>query len=145
MLPATTTIGVESAAAEATHHQFRALTGMSPLQCHKQLRLQAARQRMLTGGLDATTAAYEVGYESVSQFSREYSRFFGNPPMRDVKALRGGKASPNRRGLTRKAPALRPEGSERKNSSLLPMASDAFATATTTATSGLVCKFPVLF
>jgi AraC-like DNA-binding protein len=70
------------------HHQFRALTAMSPLQYQKQLRLQSARQRMLMDGLDATSAAYEVGYESVSQFSREYSRFFGQPPMRDVKALR---------------------------------------------------------
>lgn len=70
------------------HHQFRALTAMSPLQYQKQLRLQAARQRMLMDGLDATTAAYEVGYESVSQFSREYSRLFGQPPIRDIKALR---------------------------------------------------------
>lgn len=70
------------------HHQFRALTSMSPLQYQKQLRLQTARQRMLIDGMDATSAAYEVGYESVSQFSREYSRFFGQPPMRDVKALR---------------------------------------------------------
>jgi len=70
------------------HHQFRALTAMSPLQYQKQLRLQSARQRMLMEGMDATSAAYEVGYESVSQFSREYSRFFGQPPMRDVKALR---------------------------------------------------------
>ena len=70
------------------HHQFRALTGMSPLQYQKQLRLQTARQRMLMDGLDATTAAYEVGYESISQFSREYNRFFGLPPIRDVKALK---------------------------------------------------------
>lgn len=70
------------------HHQFRALTAMSPLQYQKQLRLQAARQRMLMDGIDATSAAYEVGYESVSQFNREYSRFFGQPPMRDVKARR---------------------------------------------------------
>jgi AraC-like DNA-binding protein len=70
------------------HHQFRALTAMSPLQYQKQLRLQTARQRMLMDGLDATSAAYDVGYESVSQFSREYSRFFGQPPIRDVKALR---------------------------------------------------------
>jgi AraC-like DNA-binding protein len=70
------------------HHQFRALTAMSPLQYQKQLRLQTARQRMLMDGLDATTAAYEVGYESVSQFSREYGRFFGQPPIRDIKALR---------------------------------------------------------
>jgi AraC-like DNA-binding protein len=70
------------------HHQFRALTAMSPLQYQKQLRLQTARQRMLMEGMDATSTAYEVGYESVSQFNREYSRFFGQPPMRDIKALR---------------------------------------------------------
>jgi AraC-like DNA-binding protein len=73
------------------HHQFRALTAISPLQYQKQLRLQAARQRMLMDGVDATNAAYEVGYESASQFSREYSRFFGQPPMRDIKTLRDGK------------------------------------------------------
>src|SRR5258705_1633332 len=70
------------------HHQFRALIAVSPLQYQKQLRLQAARQRMLMDGIDATSAAYEVGYESVSQFNREYSRMFGQPPKRDVKALR---------------------------------------------------------
>lgn len=68
------------------HHRFRSLTSMSPLQYQKQLRLHAARERMLSGGLDAASAAFEVGYESASQFSREYSRFFGQPPMRDVKA-----------------------------------------------------------
>ncbi len=72
------------------HHQFRALTGMSPLQFQKQLRLKTARERMLNDGLDATSAAFEVGYESVSQFNREYSRFFGQPPMRDVRLLREG-------------------------------------------------------
>jgi AraC-like DNA-binding protein len=75
------------------HHQFRALTAMSPLQYQKQLRLQTARQRMLMDGLDATSSAYDVGYESVSQFSREYSRFFGQPPMRDVKGLRNASAA----------------------------------------------------
>ncbi|PYT30789.1 MAG: AraC family transcriptional regulator [Acidobacteria bacterium] len=75
------------------HHQFRALTAMSPLQYQKQLRLQAARQRMLMDGIDASSAAYEVGYESVSQFNREYSRFFGQPPMRDIKALRDVKVA----------------------------------------------------
>jgi AraC-like DNA-binding protein len=55
------------------HHQFRALTAMTPLQFQKQLRLRVARERMLSDGLDATSAAYEVGYESVSQFNREYS------------------------------------------------------------------------
>ena len=70
------------------HHHFRALTAMSPLQYQKQLRLVAARERMLVEGLDAASAAFEVGYESPSQFNREYSRFFGEPPMRDIKARR---------------------------------------------------------
>jgi AraC-like DNA-binding protein len=70
------------------HHHFRALTAMSPLQYQKQLRLVAARERMLIEGLDATSAAFEVGYESASQFNREYKRFFGQPPMRDVKSRR---------------------------------------------------------
>ena len=74
------------------HHHFRVLTRMSPLQYQKRLRLQAARGRMLVDSLDASTVAFEVGYESVSQFNREYSRFFGQPPMRDIKALREGKA-----------------------------------------------------
>jgi AraC-like DNA-binding protein len=67
------------------HHQFRSLTAMSPLQYQKQLRLHVARERMLNDGMDAASAAFEVGYESASQFNREYSRFFGQPPMRDVK------------------------------------------------------------
>ncbi len=70
------------------HHHFQALTAMSPLQYQKQLRLHAARERMLIDGLDATSAAFEVGYESASQFNREYSRFFGQPPMRDIRTLR---------------------------------------------------------
>jgi AraC-like DNA-binding protein len=69
------------------HRHFRDLTSMTPLQYQKQLRLQAARERMLLEGLDATTAAYQVGYESVSQFNREYSRMFGQPPKRDVRSL----------------------------------------------------------
>jgi AraC-like DNA-binding protein len=63
------------------HDHFRALTAMSPLQYQKQLRLQAARERMLVDWLDAASAAFEVGYESASQFNREYSRLFGQPPM----------------------------------------------------------------
>ena len=70
------------------HHHFRALTAMSPLQYQKQLRLQAARERMLMDGLDAASAAFEVGYESATQFNREYSRLFGQPPMRDIRTLR---------------------------------------------------------
>jgi AraC-like DNA-binding protein len=69
------------------HHHFRALTSMSPVQYQKQLRLQAARGRLLVGDVDAATAAYVVGYESVSQFNREYARYFGQPPVRDVKGL----------------------------------------------------------
>ena len=74
------------------HHHFRALTAMSPLQYQKQLRLQAARGRMLVDGLDAASAAFEVGYESASQFNREYSRLFGQPPMRDIRMLRSPSA-----------------------------------------------------
>ena len=70
------------------HHHFRSLTAMSPLQFQKQLRLHAARQKMLTEEFDAASAAFEVGYESPSQFNREYKRFFGQPPMRDIQALR---------------------------------------------------------
>ena len=70
------------------HHHFRGLTAMSPLQFQKQLRLHTARQKMLTEELDAASAAFAVGYESPSQFNREYKRFFGRPPMRDVQALR---------------------------------------------------------
>jgi len=76
------------------HHHFRALTAMSPLQYQKQLRLQAARGRMLVDGLDAASAAFEVGYESASQFNREYSRLFGQPPMRDIRTLRSPGALP---------------------------------------------------
>jgi transcriptional regulator GlxA family with amidase domain len=70
------------------HHHFRSLTAMSPLQYQKQLRLHVARERMIADGLDAASAAFEVGYESASQFNREYSRFFGLPPMRDVRSRR---------------------------------------------------------
>ncbi|MGO8669754.1 MAG: AraC family transcriptional regulator N-terminal domain-containing protein [Desulfobaccales bacterium] len=70
------------------HHHFRALTAMSPLQYQKRLRLNEARRLMLTERLDATLAAFQVGYESPSQFSREYSRLFGAPPLRDITSLR---------------------------------------------------------
>lgn len=70
------------------HHHFRSLTQMSPLQYQKRLRLHVARVRMLTEGRDAASAAFEVGYESASQFNREYRRLFGMPPIRDVRARR---------------------------------------------------------
>ena len=76
------------------HHHFRVLTSMSPLQYQKQIRLQAARARMLTDSVDAATAAFEVGYESASQFNREYSRLFGQPPMRDIRGLRSADGPP---------------------------------------------------
>jgi AraC-like DNA-binding protein len=69
------------------HHHFRAMTAMSPLQFQKHLRLHHARELMLSGSLDAATAALRVGYESPTQFSREYRRMFGHPPLRDVKAI----------------------------------------------------------
>ena len=71
------------------HHHFKAVTAMSPLQFQKQLRLQEARRLMLGGGHDATSAGLRVGYGDTSQFSREYKRLFGAPPMRDVARLRG--------------------------------------------------------
>ena len=70
------------------HHRFKAVTAMSPLQYQKQLRLQEARRLMLAEGIEASAAAYRVGYESPSQFSREYSRLFGAPPLRDLARLR---------------------------------------------------------
>jgi AraC-like DNA-binding protein len=74
--------------ASTFHHHFRSMTALSPLQFLKQLRLQEARRLMLTDHLDAGTAAFQVGYESPSQFSREYSRLFGSPPLRDISNLR---------------------------------------------------------
>ncbi len=78
---------IASMGVSTLHHHFRMLTSMSPLQYQKQLRLQSARSLMLNNGLDAASAAFEVGYESATQFNREYSRFFGQPPMRDIRAL----------------------------------------------------------
>lgn len=70
------------------HQHFKALTSLTPLQYQKQLRLLEARRLMLADAVTATTAAYRVGYESPSQFSREYSRMFGAPPRRDVAVMR---------------------------------------------------------
>ncbi|MCC3371490.1 AraC family transcriptional regulator [Cohnella sp. REN36] len=70
------------------HHKFKAVTTIAPLQYQKQLRLQEARRLLLNGFANATTAALEVGYESPAQFSREYRRLFGRPPLQDIKASR---------------------------------------------------------
>jgi AraC-like DNA-binding protein len=72
------------------HRYFRALTSLSPLQYQKQLRLLEARRLMVSRGANVETAAFQVGYESPSQFSREYSRMFGEPPKRNVKRLEHG-------------------------------------------------------
>jgi AraC-like DNA-binding protein len=73
----------------AFHQHFKGVTGLSPFQYQKRLRLQEARRLMLADGLDAGEAAFRVGYESPSQFGREYRRLFGSPPRRDVAALKG--------------------------------------------------------
>ena len=72
----------------ALHHHFKLVTAMSPLQYQKQLRLQEARRLILVQGSDAASAGHQVGYESPSQFSREYSRLFGAPPLRDANRLK---------------------------------------------------------
>ena len=75
--------------ASALHLHFKSVTAMTPLQYQKRLRLQEARRLMLREGLDASEAAFRVGYESPSQFSREYRRQFDAPPRQDVAALIG--------------------------------------------------------
>lgn len=72
------------------HHHFKAVTAMTPMQYQKQLRLNEARRLMVVDRLDAGTAGYRVGYQSASQFSREYSRFYGQSPGRDIRELAVG-------------------------------------------------------
>ncbi len=72
------------------HQHFKAITRMTPLEYQKQLRLQEARRLMLSEGVNAGSAGFAVGYESPSQFSREYSRLFGSPPRLDIMRLQGG-------------------------------------------------------
>ncbi|AGH49721.1 MULTISPECIES: AraC family transcriptional regulator [Sphingomonadales] len=85
---------IEAVAAEAgmsassLHHHFRAVTAMSPLQYQKRIRLQEARRLIVAEGKDAAQAGFSVGYDSPSQFSREYARLFGAPPLRDASRLR---------------------------------------------------------
>ncbi|SEB89537.1 AraC-type DNA-binding protein [Pseudomonas saponiphila] len=91
----TTALRIEELAARVQmsaptfHHHFRQLTGMSPLRYQKWLRLNEARRLMLMERLDVSRAAFAVGYESPSQFSREYGRLFGTAPSRDIGLLRG--------------------------------------------------------
>lgn len=82
--------------ASSLHEHFRAVTALTPLQFQKQFRLQEARSLMLSQDLDTATAAFRVGYESASQFSREYRRHFGEPPARDIARLR---AAPSPAGI----------------------------------------------
>lgn len=70
------------------HRQFKSITGLSPIQFQKQLRLLEARKLLTYSGYSVTDAALDVGYESTSQFNREYSRFFGASPAKDVKKLK---------------------------------------------------------
>lgn len=74
--------------ASSLHHRFKEVTAMSPVQYQKHLRLHEARRLMLLEGLEAASAAHRVGYESPSQFSREYRRLFGAPPKREIDAVR---------------------------------------------------------
>ncbi len=74
--------------ASAFHRQFKALTGMTPLQYQKQLRLHEARRLVVSNAFNVETACFQVGYESSSQFSRDYSRLFGAPPKRDATAMK---------------------------------------------------------
>lgn len=74
---------------------FRTITGLSPLKYLKNLRLQDARNWMLYDDMEASCAAIRVGYESISQFNREYARMFGEPPLRDIKRIRGVNKSKN--------------------------------------------------
>lgn len=104
------------------HQHFRDLTAMSPLQYQKWLRLNEARRLMLNENSDAASAAYRVGYDSPSQFSREYARLFGLPPRRDVDAMRRGALQEGRQ------PRVANEGREG---------------ATTTSTFGAVASSPM--
>ncbi|MRN54948.1 AraC family transcriptional regulator [Paenibacillus monticola] len=78
---------VGSMSPSTLHHKFKAVTTLSPIQYQKQLRLQEARRILLTGDIDVTSAALEVGYESLTQFNREYKRFFGLPPLKDIRTI----------------------------------------------------------
>jgi AraC-like DNA-binding protein len=90
------------------HQHFRTVTSLSPLQFQKQLRLIEARRLMLSDGVTSSSAAFAVGYESVSQFTREYGRMFGLPPVRETKAARAMPRLPD--------PAILPDGIDARKS-----------------------------
>ena len=94
-LPVETLAGVASMSVSSFHRHFKAATGLSPLAFHKQVRLQEARQRLLVSPGAVASVAFDVGYESASQFSREYARQFGVSPARDAARLRGSLRSPS--------------------------------------------------
>lgn len=87
-LPIETLAKVASMSVSSFHRHFKAVTGSSPLAFHKQVRLQEARRQLLAAPGSVATVAFAIGYESVSQFSREYARQFGAPPGRDAARLR---------------------------------------------------------
>jgi AraC-like DNA-binding protein len=89
-LPVETLAGIASMSVSSFHRHFKAVTGLSPLAYHKQMRLQEARRRLLVEPGAVASVAFSVGYESASQFSREYARQFGMPPARDAARLRAG-------------------------------------------------------
>lgn len=78
---------ISNMSVSSLQHKFKEITTMGPLQYQKQLRLQEARRLMLTGSVDVTTAALEVGYESPSQFNREYKRLFSLSPLKDIREI----------------------------------------------------------
>lgn len=87
-LPVERLAGIAGMSPSSFHQHFRSVTSLSPLQFQKQLRLIEARRLMLSEGLSASSAAFTVGYESVPQFTREYGRMFGLPPVRETGATR---------------------------------------------------------
>jgi AraC-like DNA-binding protein len=87
-LPVERLAAVAGMSPSSFHQHFRAVTSLSPLQFQKQLRLIEARRLMLSEGVTASSAAYAVGYQSVPQFTREYGRMFGSPPVRDTAEMK---------------------------------------------------------
>ena len=96
--------------ASALHQYFKMVTGVSPLRFQKHLRLLEARRLMLSRGVDAAAAGHSVGYESASQFNREYRRLFGAPPLRDIASLRArwGSEFPDFQQILAEEPAATP-------------------------------------